>query len=1077
MDTKTSRANGGGPSDLNRGAAGRLAKLTVPKLSACIRRDRLFAVLERQLGDKQLVWVHGPPGAGKTTLAASFLLQSSRPVLWYRIDGGDGDLPTFFSHLSEGAQKFCSSAGNLPALSPEYSMNVATFARNYFRSLFDALDRDAVLVLDNYQDAAEGVIDGILFAAVTELPNGFNILALSRAAPPPTVAALRLRNSLGEVDWQSLRLSFEEARSIAENLQVGDSALVQSLYDACDGWAAGFVLLLEYSRRLGAPREQAAAGMREALFSYFSSELFASVPAATQRLLLCTALLPNFTGIQAAAFAGVEESEATIRWLLARNFFIDYRDGGERTYHYHALFREFLLERGKTALPQAERREILLRSAQLFESSGQLEAALTLAAEAQAWDRAASLICKLAPELLRQGRMAMVERSICALPENRLEAEPWLRYWLGLAKMSTDPTLGRQQLELAYEGFARGGDRFGRLMSCCAVLHSYFVEWADQHGTDRWIKILSELLENASIPATVDVEVAIVSALLGFLLRHVGHPLGLQLAERACLSLRAANNMEQRVMLANVAIYYFGMAGPAVRGRRVLSEVAASIKPEELSPLTLLQWSMLDIFHSHLSFQMANYRALLVKIEEMGELTRETGIHVLDATIAGQSLYLALKANDVSNAQKFLDRIAPTLNAQRPLDRSHFMWHKAAVSLLRDDLDLALTCAEESCRTARELGCHVGDVQGQILLLCIWTRLDKRERAFNEIDAVLDAARALGSQVLEYSSLLVKSYVLVECGQLNRGIETLREAFSFGVASSQMTPSPWLDGRIVQQLCELALVHDIERDHARDTIVNLGLKPRSLDLELWPWPIRIFTLGRFSVLRDDQPISFSAKPQRKPVALLQTLIALGGRSINIEDMMRVLWPLEGLAARASFDVALMRLRKLLRHPEALLLKEGKLTLNESLCWVDCWAFERAVSRADGPVDPPDPAATSKLYRGPFLARESDVPCVVNLRDRLAAKFQRWIMHAGLLQEQARDWTNAMRTYQRGLEQDNTHEGFYRRLMICQSALGEHSEVIKTYQRCRSLVSINLQSKLSPETESLYRRLMVIDNAP
>jgi len=43
-------------------------------------------------------------------------------------------------------------------------------------------------------------------------------------------------------------------------------------------------------------------------------------------------------------------------------------------------------------------------------------------------------------------------------------------------------------------------------------------------------------------------------------------------------------------------------------------------------------------------------------------------------------------------------------------------------------------------------------------------------------------------------------------------------------------------------------------------------------------------------------------------------------------------------------------------------------------------------------------------------------------------------------------------------------------MACQFHLGEHVEVIKTYKRCRELLSINLQTKPSAETEVLYRRL-------
>jgi DNA-binding SARP family transcriptional activator len=238
----------------------------------------------------------------------------------------------------------------------------------------------------------------------------------------------------------------------------------------------------------------------------------------------------------------------------------------------------------------------------------------------------------------------------------------------------------------------------------------------------------------------------------------------------------------------------------------------------------------------------------------------------------------------------------------------------------------------------------------------------------------------------------------------------------------------------------------------------------------------VYTLGRFGVLRDEKAISSSSKAQKKPLEVLRVLIALGGRAVDIEHIMTAVWPKEGAAARAGFDVTLMRLRKLLGRADALGLTDGKLTLNDRVCWVDSWAFERAIARLDAAADPRRVAEASSLYRGAFLIRDHDIPCIANARDRLAAKFQRLILHTGKQQEQSECWEAAAHIYRRGLEQDNIHEAFYRRLMTCQIHLGEHVEAIKTYKRCRDLLSINLQTKPSADTEALYRRLMATQSA-
>ena len=49
-----------------------LAKLSAPRLHAAVRRERLFTRLDA-LRALPASWVCGPPGAGKTTLAASWI--------------------------------------------------------------------------------------------------------------------------------------------------------------------------------------------------------------------------------------------------------------------------------------------------------------------------------------------------------------------------------------------------------------------------------------------------------------------------------------------------------------------------------------------------------------------------------------------------------------------------------------------------------------------------------------------------------------------------------------------------------------------------------------------------------------------------------------------------------------------------------------------------------------------------------------------------------------------------------------------------------------------------------------------
>ncbi len=56
--------------------------------------------------------------------------------------------------------------------------------------------------------------------------------------------------------------------------------------------------------------------------------------------------------------------------------------------------------------------------------------------------------------------------------------------------------------------------------------------------------------------------------------------------------------------------------------------------------------------------------------------------------------------------------------------------------------------------------------------------------------------------------------------------------------------------------------------------------PPPVHLENWPWPLKIFTLGQFSIIKEGGPIRFSTKAQKKPLEMIKVLIAFGGRNVS-----------------------------------------------------------------------------------------------------------------------------------------------------------------------------------------------------
>jgi LuxR family maltose regulon positive regulatory protein len=232
---------------------------------------------------------------------------------------------------------------------------------------------------------------------------------------------------------------------------------------------------------------------------------------------------------------------------------------------------------------------------------------------------------------------------------------------------------------------------------------------------------------------------------------------------------------------------------------------------------------------------------------------------------------------------------------------------------------------------------------------------------------------------------------------------------------------------------------------------------------------RVHVLGRFRLLTGDA--SITNRPRlRKPQELLQALIAFGGTEVGAGVLIDALWPnSEGDAAYHALEMALYRLRQLLGAPDAVRMEGGKVSLNRDRWWVDMWEFEEELKR------PHDPKASDiekigrlrLLYQGHFLQHETEKPWVLKARLELRDRLLRAIRDAAHKCEGARHWKDAAFLYRSGIELDPLNEGLYRGLMLCHQELGDHSDALQAYRRCRELLTRFLGIAPNAKTQALF----------
>ena len=87
-------------------------------------------------------------------------------------------------------------------------------------------------------------------------------------------------------------------------------------------------------------------------------------------------------------------------------------------------------------------------------------------------------------------------------------------------------------------------------------------------------------------------------------------------------------------------------------------------------------------------------------------------------------------------------------------------------------------------------------------------------------------------------------------------------------------------------------------------------------------------------------------------------------------------------------------------------------------------------------------------------------------DRAKSRFLRLVTLLGTRLQAEGQWAQAVEVYERGLEVDSLAEPLYQHLMLCLQQQGQHAEVLRSYRRCRDLLSIVLGVRPARHTEQI-----------
>jgi LuxR family maltose regulon positive regulatory protein len=400
-----------------------------------VPRVRLLDALTLEPGTA-LTLICAPAGYGKSTLLAEWsqvLTQNDVAVAWYALDPSDNDPVLFGSYL---VASLLQALGPLPELAHAAQLLRASPEWDWQRSLpgiintLAAIDRQCVLVLDDYHVIADPAIHSGLDALLDHRPANLHLVIGSRSDPPLSLARLRARRQLVEVRASALRFTTDEAASFLNDVMRLDltPALIEQLKDRTEGWIAGLQLaaLSLAGRADKADFIASFTGSHRYLVDYLMDEVVSRQPAAIQAFLRTTSILERLCGpLCDAVLREPADSTALLAQLEQTNLFVSALDDEGYWYRYHHLFRDFLQAQLRAAEP--ERVVDLHRAAsEWYAAHDFLREAVQHAFQTADWEYAATLVEQNCFTLIMHSDIATIYEWCAAFPEDVLQLHPLL---------------------------------------------------------------------------------------------------------------------------------------------------------------------------------------------------------------------------------------------------------------------------------------------------------------------------------------------------------------------------------------------------------------------------------------------------------------------------------------------------------------------------------------------------------------------------------------------------------------------------------------------------------------------------
>ncbi|MDA8135452.1 MAG: hypothetical protein M0T82_12595, partial [Desulfobacteraceae bacterium] len=850
-----------------------------------------------ELRTKQVTWLSAPAGSGKTTLVGSYIKAGKIPCLWFELDEGDADPATFFYYLGEAGKKATPRKKKaLPLFTPEYLMGINAFTVRYFEDLYSRLHKPCLIVFDNYHELPDDTpLHDVLHRAFSMIPAGIHAVVISRNDPPPAFIRLKAGRMMEILGWEKIKLMEEESERIIR-MRVPcetDDQTIREIHGISGGWVAGLTLMTEAMKRKNQRFEAVEALTLGEIFTYFAQEVFRGLDEKTRSFMLKTAYLPKMTTAMACELSGESSAGRILSDMVSRNYFISERFDPLPSYEYHPLYREFLLSRAGEVLSSSEQTSTRRSAAVILEQAGQSEQAVDLLRDIGDFEGIAGIVLVHGKDMVTQGRIVPLQRWIADIPEKIISGNPWLLYLKGMSLLTVLPLQAIPLFERAYDLFRKQDGFMSALLCASAAMNAIYMGMEDYEPLDHWFAVVNDLCQGAGPFPAPEIEAWVASGMTAALgLREIVHPEADEWIERVYRLDESPGSIVPKANALHQLFWFGAMRSGVYAVRRVEAELKRMARVRDVHPLVVITSKRVE----NSCYQLSGMTEKCIESADEGlELSQKHGILFFDFLFRITKVTSLLDAMDIKGARGALRDLLSSETGLSRHGRAAFLMYSTREALISDEPEKALAQAGELSHLVRALNSPFGYGMCLLRKALAFHLMEKKDEAWMNLSEVFEIADTHASLWLRMFAFYHQAHFAFEEGDAKIGGKALGEALILARKSGYVFCTDDHPG-ITARLCMKALEKGIETEYVREIISRRGFTPPAetgtdlLALDEWPYPLKIFTLGQFKIVRDGTPFMFSGKVQKKPLEMLKALIAMGGAHVPVEKVTEALWP-------------------------------------------------------------------------------------------------------------------------------------------------------------------------------------------